>query len=196
MNSRGILIVIEGIDRHMNTIQCQRLVTDLINQDRPTKYIKFPDQDHIICKLTGDVTNPKSLHLLNCAHKWEMYSGMVNLLKGGINLVIDSYVYYDLATMVVKGLSMEWCYPPIIGLLKPDILIYLHTDVELVIERNKLSDDFRQYLEKVSFMFKRQLDRSWDIIDGNMPANRIESKIVDLIETKIGTQKFNISTIT
>lgn len=47
--SRGALIVIEGLDRAGKTSQCQLLVDNLTQKGHNVKYIKFPGNTNTTC---------------------------------------------------------------------------------------------------------------------------------------------------
>jgi dTMP kinase len=50
---------------------------------------------------------------------------MESLLLSGKTLVVDRYAYSGVAFSVAKGLDLGWCRAPDIGLLSPDLTVFL-----------------------------------------------------------------------
>jgi dTMP kinase len=59
---------------------------------------------------------------------------MIEALKMHINegnhVICDRYWYSGVAYSTAKGLNYDWCLKPDIGLLEPDLVIFLKGDPE------------------------------------------------------------------
>lgn len=52
-------------------------------------------------------------------------------LKSGTSLIVDRYSYSGVAFSSAKGLDIEWCKAPEVGLLAPDLVMYLNIPPEV-----------------------------------------------------------------
>ncbi|XP_026477950.1 thymidylate kinase-like [Ctenocephalides felis] len=141
-SSRGALIVLEGCDRSGKTTQCKKLVEYLLSKNVPSKYINFPDRSTHIGKLINSYLSSKEdlddhvIHLLFTANRWEANKNMLNLLNQGTTLIVDRYSYSGVAFSSAKGLNLEWCKSPEIGLPKPDLVLLLTMTEEAIARRS------------------------------------------------------------
>lgn len=129
---RGLLILIEGLDRTGKTTQ----TTLLFDKLKPNaELIKFPDRSTSIGQLIdkylteNDFELPdQSVHLLFSANRWELSKQLQGHLLAGKHVVMDRYVYSGIAYSSAKetsGMDLEWCLQPDKGLIKPDLLFFL-----------------------------------------------------------------------
>ncbi|CAI4045093.1 hypothetical protein SUVZ_10G2440 [Saccharomyces uvarum] len=129
---RGKLILIEGLDRTGKTTQCNILYEKLLPD---CKLLKFPERSTRIGGLIDQyLTNDsfrlsdQAIHLLFSANRWEMIDNMKETLLEGKNIIMDRYVYSGVAYSAAKetkGMDLDWCLQPDIGLLKPDLTLFL-----------------------------------------------------------------------
>ncbi|EXJ76494.1 thymidylate kinase [Cladophialophora psammophila CBS 110553] len=133
VSKRGILIVIEGLDRSGKSSQCQRLFDRFQSQGRKVRYVKFPDRStstgHMINSyLTGQAQqDDHSIHLIFSANRWEAIKSISLDLLSGIDVIVDRYSFSGAVYSAAKqnpDLSLEWAWSPEIGLLKPDLLFF------------------------------------------------------------------------
>ncbi|KIW99265.1 thymidylate kinase [Cladophialophora bantiana CBS 173.52] len=134
VSKRGILIVIEGLDRSGKSSQCQRLFDRFQSQGRKVRYVKFPDRSTptgqmINSYLTGQAQqDDHSIHLIFSANRWEAIKSISLDLLSGIDVIVDRYSFSGAVYSAAKqnpDLSLEWAWSPEIGLLKPDLLFFL-----------------------------------------------------------------------
>lgn len=129
-SGRGILVVIEGLDRSGKSTQTSLLAKALNSHQIPAELWKFPNRDtqlgQIIDKyLRKEIElDDRVVHLLFSANRWESDRKMRERLNSGTSLVVDRYAYSGVAYTAAKpGLDFEWCKHCDAGLLKPDLLV-------------------------------------------------------------------------
>ena len=62
-------------------------------------------------------------------------------------MVCDRYAYSGVAYSVAKGMDLEWCRGPDVGLLRPDLVVFLDAAPEKVRRRGtQRSDSWRVLL--------------------------------------------------
>ncbi|KAJ6640573.1 Thymidylate kinase [Pseudolycoriella hygida] len=190
--TRGALIVLEGVDRSGKTTQCKNLVEWLSKSGKKAKYINFPDRStdcgSLIDKfLTNNQEfNDETIHLLFSLNRWESKSKMEKLLKEGITLVVDRYSYSGVAYSAAKGLSYDWCKNPEVGLLKPDLVLYLTLTCEAMLSRKGFGNERyenKEFQKKVRECFEKLYDSSyWQNVDANrseMDLTQVLAKYAD-----------------
>ncbi|KAL4195184.1 hypothetical protein AMTRI_Chr05g63310 [Amborella trichopoda] len=60
---------------------------------------------------------------------------MEHKLRAGTTLIVDRYSYSGVAFSAAKGLDLEWSKAPEMGLLAPDLVVYLDIPPEKAAER-------------------------------------------------------------
>ena len=55
-------------------------------------------------------------------------------MKVGTSLIIDRYSYSGVAFSAAKGLNLSWCKAPEVGLLTPDLVLYLDIAPNIAVE--------------------------------------------------------------
>ncbi|CAD6572555.1 MAG: Thymidylate kinase [Alectoria sarmentosa] len=142
--SRGILIVIEGLDRAGKSTQHARLCQSLERQGRRVKRMRFPDRTTTIGKsidayLKGESQQEDhAIHLLFSANRWEAAGQIRNAVEEGITVVIDRYYYSGIVYSAAKDkadLSLKWARDPEIGLPRPDVCVFLDIAPEAAAKR-------------------------------------------------------------
>jgi dTMP kinase len=131
---RGLLIVVEGLDRSGKSTQCEMLCKHIEKQGKKAKYVKFPDRTTPTgIMINSYLTNraqldDHSVHLLFSANRWEAASGLRKLIEEGTWVVIDRYSYSGAVYSAAKenpNLSLQWAWAPELGLPQPDIVFFL-----------------------------------------------------------------------
>ena len=82
-------------------------------------------------------------------------------LDSGINVVCDRYWYSGVAYSSAKGLNYDWCKNADKGLQKPDLVIYLKGDPEVLAHRQGYGVERFEKLEfqkKVGKLFDKLLE--------------------------------------
>ncbi|MED6134775.1 dTMP kinase [Stylosanthes scabra] len=188
--SRGALVVLEGLDRSGKSSQCRRLVNYLEGQGISAELWRFPDRNTDVGKLiSAYLTNTSQLddhtiHLLFSANRWEKRSLMETKLKSGTTLIVDRYSYSGVAFSSAKGLDIEWCKAPEVGLLAPDLVAYLDISPEKASERGGYGGERYEMLEfqkKVAESYKALHDVSWKFVDACQPIEDVEKQLQEIV---------------
>lgn len=189
-SSRGALIVLEGLDRCGKTSQSGRLYKYLDEQGHSVESWRFPDRNTGVGQMISSYLANKSqlddhaIHLLFSANRWEKRSLMEEKLKSGTTLIVDRYSYSGVAFSSSKGLDIEWCKAPEIGLLAPDLVVYLDISPEKAAERGGYGDERYEQLEfqkKVAGSYLSLRDSSWKVIDATLSIEDVEKKLREVV---------------
>ncbi|XP_010455008.1 PREDICTED: thymidylate kinase isoform X1 [Camelina sativa] len=187
---RGALIVLEGLDRSGKSTQCAKLLSFLKGLGHPTELWRFPDRETSVGQMISAYLSNKSqlddhtIHLLFSANRWEKRSLMEEKLKTGTTLIVDRYSYSGVAFSSAKGLSIDWCKAPEIGLLAPDSVLYLDISPERAAERGGYGDERYERVEfqkKVADFYQTLRDSSWKVIDAGEAMEEVEKKIQEVV---------------
>ncbi|OMO73413.1 Thymidylate kinase [Corchorus olitorius] len=136
----------------------------------PVELWRFPDRTTSVGQMISAYLTNKSqlddhtIHLLFSANRWEKRSMMETKLKAGTTLIVDRYSYSGVAFSSAKGLDFEWCKAPEIGLIAPDLVLYLDITPEKAAERGGYGGERYEQLEfqkKVAQRYKLLEDSSW-----------------------------------
>lgn len=170
---RGMLIVLEGNDRVGKTTQAKRLVEWLRDQGRKTRFICFPDRSTPIGGLIDQYLKGElkmhdhSIHLLFSANRWEKYEEMKAAIKSGETIVVDRYSYSGVAYTASKaGADFEWARAPEKGLLKPDCVIFLSSDVKMLQNRGDFGSEVYEtsaFQNSVREIYHKLKEDSWNV---------------------------------
>ncbi|MQL85500.1 hypothetical protein Taro_018003 [Colocasia esculenta] len=188
-NSRGSLIVLEGLDRSGKTSQSNSLVSFLKGKGVPVEAWHFPDRSTTVGGMISSYLANKSqlddrtIHLLFSANRWEKSSLMETKLKSGVTLVVDRYSYSGVAFSAAKGLDIQWCKAPEEGLIAPDLVLYLDIPPEKAAERGGYGSERYEHLDfqqKVASHYTNLHDHTWKVIDACQPAEDIEKQLREL----------------
>ncbi|KAJ0704381.1 putative dTMP kinase [Helianthus annuus] len=189
-DARGALIVLEGLDRSGKTSQSGRLVSYLNGLGHPVESWRFPDRDTAVGKMISAYLSNESqlddhtIHLLFSANRWEKRSLMEATLKSGTSLIVDRYSYSGVAFSSAKGLDIEWCKAPEVGLLAPDLVVYLDIPPEKAAERGGYGGERYEKLEfqkNVAQYYKKLSDASWKMIDACQPMEDVEKQLKEIV---------------
>ncbi|CAM0137592.1 unnamed protein product [Umbelopsis sp. WA50703] len=86
------------------------------------------------------------------------------LLLSGTTLVVDRYAYSGVAFTAAKGLDISWCKNPDIGLLTPDLVLFLDLPIESAEKRGGFGEERyekRDMQIKVRELFLQMQDPLW-----------------------------------
>ncbi|KAE9605219.1 putative dTMP kinase [Lupinus albus] len=188
--SRGALVVLEGLDRSGKSSQCSRLVSYLEGHGVSAELWRFPDRTTDVGQMiSAYLTNTSQLddhtiHLLFSANRWEKRSLMETKLKTGTTLIVDRYSYSGVAFSAAKGLDIQWCKAPEIGLLAADLVAYLDISPEKASERGGYGGERYEKLDfqkKVAESFKVLHDASWKVVDACQPIEDVEKQLQEIV---------------
>ncbi|KAL5537080.1 CDC8 [Sanghuangporus sanghuang] len=144
---RGVLIVIEGLDRSGKSTQAGALAARLAQSNVPAKLIKFPDRTTPIGKMIDAYLRSQSdlddraIHLLFSANRWELATSIERILSEGTTIICDRYAFSGVVYSVSKGLPFSWCKSPDIGLPAPDLALFLDVSPEKARERGGYGEE-------------------------------------------------------
>ncbi|GMQ10007.1 hypothetical protein CsSME_00053183 [Camellia sinensis var. sinensis] len=157
-DSRGALIVLEGLDRSGKTLQSRKLISYLEGLSYSVESWRFLDRNTV--------------------------SLMENKLRCGTTLIVDRYSFSGVAFSSAKGLDIEWCKAPEMGLLAPDLVLYLDIPPEKAAERGGYGGERYEQLEfqrKVARSYQILHDASWKTIDACLPIEDVEKQLQEVV---------------
>ncbi|KAK3730212.1 hypothetical protein RRG08_034958 [Elysia crispata] len=188
---RGKLIVFEGCDRSGKSTQCAKLTDRLRKEGHKAELLKFPDRTTSIGLIINNYLANKEdqsdevIHLLFSANRWECMQKMTNLLLGGNNLVIDRYAYSGIAYSAAKGMDLNWCRQPDVGLIKPDKVIYMTLSENKASERADFGEERyekKEFQAKVEKIFEQLHDPSyWQVVNGDGSIDEVHQDIFSAV---------------
>lgn len=188
--------MLEGLDRSGKSSQCVKLVNHLKDNGVKAEALRFPDRNTSIGQMiSAYLANEKELddravHLLFSANRWEKRIQMENKLRNGTSLVVDRYSYSGVAFSSAKGLDIDWCKAPEVGLLAPDLVLYLDVPPEKAAERGDYGSERYERLEfqqKVAGFYKMLRDPTWEVVNGCFSIETVEENIRKLALDCIST---------
>ncbi|CAG8826941.1 3005_t:CDS:2, partial [Racocetra persica] len=123
------------------------------------------------------------IHLLFSANRWECNLEIKKKILEGTTLVVDRYAYSGAAYSAAKGLDLEWCKSPDIGLLTPDIVFFMNLTSEESEKRvgfGKERYEEKTFQEKVKETFDLLKDPTWKVLDASKAVYDLHHEIKDL----------------
>lgn len=109
----------------------------------------------------------KCVSLSNCLSLFFCRKSISEKLLAGKTLVIDRYAYSGVAFSVAKGLDFDWCKHPDVGLLSPDLVLFLDLSINEAEKRGGFGEERyekRDLQIKVRTEFRKLKDNSWKVI--------------------------------
>lgn len=205
---KGQLITIEGIDGSGKSTLVELLAEK--NTENTIPYYTFLNRWTILEyvkiseKLNEEYINLFSERAINIAWMMDLYENIMKyvlpLLEEGKNVILDRYILsakaYAIAT---TKYNMEEFFKIYNLLPKPDICIFLNTDITIAFERIINRQKKMVHYENITDLYKindvyHQLIRiepyKIEQIDGNMEKSYVYTKAAKIIET-YGREKTN-----
>ncbi|KAF7721650.1 hypothetical protein EC973_004326 [Apophysomyces ossiformis] len=194
---RGQFIVVEGCDRSGKSTQCERLVQRLQEENHKVQLLKFPDRTTQTGKMIDNYLkqsshmNDQAIHLLFSANRWEAVDTMASLLRSGTTLIVDRYAYSGVAFSSAKarirffGLDLGWCKQPDVGLLRPDLILFLDLPIAEAEKRGGFGDERYEKKElqiKVREQFMKLKDDQWKVINAAQSTDEVHQAIWQTIQ--------------
>ncbi|WBW75023.1 thymidylate kinase Tmp1 [Schizosaccharomyces osmophilus] len=195
--NRGSLVVIEGLDRSGKSTQCQILMEKLQSKGKKVQLYKFPDRTTAIGKKIDAYLKETSqlsdqvIHLLFSANRWELIEDIQSKIQSGVTCILDRYAFSGIAFSAAKGLNWEWCKSPDRGLLRPDLVIFLHISPEVAAKRGQYGEERYENIEmqkKVEKNFERiereytEESLSFITLDASTSLETVHSRIMNLVD--------------
>lgn len=184
---RGALIVIEGVDRTGKSTQARTLVENLKKKNVQAEYTNFPARDTEVGKIINNYLQLKNelsdevIHLLFSANRWERAKNIIKSLEAGVTVIVDRYCYSGVAFSAAKGLDLNWCKYPDVGLPKPDKVFFLTMPVDSIKQRNGFGNERYEVLNfqhKVSEIYSKLKEDNWEIVDASRPIDTIQEEML------------------
>jgi len=150
VSPRGVLVVVEGLDRSGKSSQCQLLVDSLNKAGKTARYVKFPDRTTatgvmINSYLTSNAQqDDHSIHLLFSANRWEAIQGILQAIADGVTVIIDRYSFSGAVYSAAKDnpdLNLQWAWACEAGLPKPDLVLFLDLSSEEAARRGGYGEE-------------------------------------------------------
>ncbi|XP_067897867.1 thymidylate kinase [Heterodontus francisci] len=198
MAKRGALIVLEGMDRSGKSTQCKKLQEALRQHGRCAEVLRFPDRGTEIGRLISSYLEKKNnlddhtVHLLFAANRWERVPLIREKLQQGVTLIVDRYAFSGVAfTSAKPDFTMEWCKQPDIGIPKPDVILFLHLNPSVAIERGGFGNERYENLafqELVLQQFRELMkDKSlnWKMLDASQSIEDLHQEIMSKVKKTI-----------
>jgi len=192
---RGALIVFEGCDRSGKTTQCLKTCQKLSEEGGKVELLKFPNRTTTIGKMIDNYLKQSvelddhTIHLLFSANRWESFKYMKDLLMSGTTVIVDRYAYSGVAFTAAKGLDIEWCRQPDIGLIKPDKVIYMTVTGDQASKRSQFGEERYEKIEfqnKVKKIFLQLQDQEyWQVVDGDADIETVHSDVFRIVSKTI-----------
>lgn len=185
---RGALIVIEGLDRTGKSTQCKALVAGLLQKQIKAEYTNFPARQTEIGKVINSYLMSKkelsdeAIHLLFSANRWERASEIIKTLEEGTSIIVDRYCYSGVAFSAAKGLDINFCKAPDMGLPKPDQVFFLTMPIESIEQRNGFGNERYEVLsfqKKVAEMYHQLKEDDWEVLDARRSIEEIQKEILE-----------------
>ncbi|XP_005099718.2 thymidylate kinase [Aplysia californica] len=130
-----------------------------------------------------------TIHLLFSANRWEVFKKMKDLLLSGSTLIVDRYAYSGVAFTAAKGLDVEWCRQPDVGLIKPDKVIYMMVSGDCASQRSQFGEERYEKLDfqvKVKNVFKQLEDPDyWQVVNGDVSVDEVHSQVYQIASETI-----------
>jgi len=141
--------VFEGCDRSGKTTQCSQLSNTLTKLGINNMSFRFPTRDNstpissLLYKSSSNqiFLDPYTQHLLFTAERFSYLNEMVDTVQRGTTIIVDRYFHSGIAYSCASGLNRRFCEEKQKGLLNPDIIIYLNSDVQLFNSRSAKAEE-------------------------------------------------------
>ncbi|CAG8463444.1 8738_t:CDS:2 [Paraglomus occultum] len=199
---RGAFILLEGCDRSGKSTQAAKLVRQLKARGCRVEHMRFPDRTTPIGKMI-DAYLKSTQELDDHAGNDEKifvkvkvpssftsrFSVRLKLVcsASGTSIVVERYAYSGIAFSAAKGLDFSWCKSSDVGLLAPDITLFLDLPICEAGKRAGFGDERYEKEDFQRNVRSQFLDMKHDdmkIIDARKTIDEIHRELVAIaIET-------------
>lgn len=129
------------------------------------------------------------IHLLFSANRWELAPLIIAKLEAGTNVILDRYIASGIGFSAAKGLSIDWCKSPDIGLPLPDVTFFLDIDPAKGEQREGFGEEryeITEFQAKVRDLFYEILNgkewRNVQILEADRSMEVIAKEIADAVD--------------
>lgn len=195
--SRGHFFVFEGLDRSGKSTQ-SKLLAKHFEKDRAVQWMCFPNRATALGTLIDLYLlkriemSDKMVHLLFSANRWEAAAKLVETLNAGTTVVCDRYAFSGAAYSSAKGLDVDWCKSPDVGVPQPDGVFFMTVDEKVGASRAGFGDEryeneSLQSKVRVLFLEPRIRDGvAWHDVDGARAIEEIHAEIRAIADKSAG----------
>jgi len=189
-----LILTLEGIDKAGKATQARLLSERLQADGFRCRMISFPVYTTPIGRelkllLRGRRSYPIQVkYLLMSANRWEMKAELES--TDFDLLVLNRYIYSNIAYGVASGLDRSWLESLDRGLPKPDLVILLDISPTTSLERKMRGRDVNEqdlkYLERVrSVYLDLAKEYGWLVVNAERSVNVVQGEIYAVVEGKI-----------
>jgi len=192
VNSRGVLISIEGLDAVGKRTQASLLAAWISSRGHTVQTVSFPDYStplgvEIKRFLSGAVHYPPEVrHILFAANRWEKKQELEAILSRMDLVIVNRYSESNLAYGVANGLKLEWLTNLEDGLPKSDVTVVLDAPVvKLLSRRVRTKDEYErnsalQERTRNAYL-KLAHDFGWKVVDATGGIQATSRSLIDTI---------------
>uniref|UniRef100_A0A914XHV0 Thymidylate kinase n=1 Tax=Plectus sambesii TaxID=2011161 RepID=A0A914XHV0_9BILA len=186
---RGALIVFEGCDRSGKTTQTQKLFDCLVAMGRKVELWRFPERTTGVGKMideylkSGNNLPDEAIHLLFSANRWETAPLLKSKLAAGVTIITDRYAFSGVAFSAAKGLDLNWCKSPDVGLPLPDCVVFCDLHPEKAAKRGGFGEERYENIDmqlKVYHQFQKLRQSDWKVVDASQSVDDMHEEIKTL----------------
>ena len=183
--TRGIFILLEGIDRSGKSTQTKLLFDYLSSQNVRAELLKFPNRNTdsgkiIDAYLSNNDYDDLTIHNLFSDNRKESKNHIIEVLNSGIHIICDRYIYSGIAYGAAKGIPLDICKSSDRGLPIPDITIYLDIAPNKLLARDGFGNERYEnvdFLANVRQKYDMIKEPSWITIDADNTIANIHEMI-------------------
>ncbi|KAI6184264.1 DTMP kinase [Aphelenchoides bicaudatus] len=157
--SRGLFIVFEGLDRSGKSTQC-KLLLDFLQKCCSARIQRYPGKsepttgpklDQFLKTAKSPYENAEEIHCLFAENRRVIDPHLRESILSGETVIADRYSFSGIAYTAAKDVSLDFACKTELGLLKPDLVIYLNADPQATSNRAGFGDEA---LERADFQLK------------------------------------------
>lgn len=192
-----MLIVFEGIDRSGKTTQCKRLFESLREKGYNVASVRYPDRSSPVTGgLINDYLSKKveiplsAASFLLLANSWENRDKLVAELEQGKIVIMDRYLWSNIAYSVARGMNEQVFTKLNEGLPEPDLYVFIDVDAKVAASRSdfgmEIYDNFEFQSQVMNTMRKLHASNSSTPgkvirIDGGQVLDTVAHQILESI---------------
>lgn len=189
--------VFEGCDRSGKSTQSTRLAEHLRAENKIVHLLKYPDRNSqhtgaLISDFLAGRTNmsPGAASLLLAANLWEMIESAKEFLNRAEIVIMDRYVWSNVAYSLGRGMDGEVFARVAEGLPTPDRTFFLSIDPQLLASRSGFGAeryervDFQRTVATTMEALAKTANHPVSILDATQTPQEIFAQILEIVQTQ------------